>query len=212
MVSNISSLVVKNLKLSRGGRRIFDSLSWQLNRGEILHLRGANGSGKTSLLRCIAGLLSPESGEISFNPSESTDEDFDQRDKLIWLGVNKGLKLHETVTDYCSFIATAYGLEGNRGEINQTIDSALDRLGLSNLAEQPIGKLSTGQRQKLALTILLLRPASLWLLDEPSLGLDTAGEEILYRLISDHCQQGGMVVIASHHWLPDFMAFRTLEL
>ena len=212
MIPSLTELHINNLSLSRGGRRIFDSLTCQVKAGEILHLRGKNGSGKTSLLRSIAGLLPSDSGEIEWRGTDTAVEEFDRRKILLWVGVNPGLKPHDRVIEHCYFVARVAAEGVGKAILLQRVESALEIMGLSEFAQQPIQKLSTGQRQKLALTSLLLRPARLWLLDEPNLGLDAAGEAILISLLGDFCRDGGMVIMASHQSLPNSLPTHTIDL
>ncbi|MDI9408395.1 MAG: heme ABC exporter ATP-binding protein CcmA [Candidatus Pacebacteria bacterium] len=212
MIPTLTALHVKNLSLSRGGRRVIESLNCHVKSGEILHLRGKNGSGKTSLLRCIAGLLPADSGVIEWQGMDSDSDELDRRRILLWLGINNGLKAHETIDQHCNFIVRIAAAEASQEDLRQRITAALHRMGLDRLADQPIQKLSTGQRQRLALTALILRPARLWLLDEPSLGLDDSGLSLLSDLLHDFCQSGGMVLMASHQDLPLTLPGRTLEL
>lgn len=212
MIPTLTSLHVHNLSVSRGGRRVIEALSFQVERGEILLLRGKNGSGKTSLLRCIAGLSPAESGEMEWRGSEVSADELDRSQILLWVGVSNGLKPVETVYQHCLFTARIGDSGESKNNRDQRIDAALQRMGLGQLVDQPIQKLSTGQRQKLALTALSLRPARLWLLDEPSLGLDEFGNSILSELLRDFCHRGGMVMMASHQNLPLDLPSRSIEL
>ncbi|MCX8502332.1 MAG: heme ABC exporter ATP-binding protein CcmA [Alphaproteobacteria bacterium] len=205
------AIEVKNLALRRGGRRLFSNLSWSISAGQILQLQGQNGCGKTSLLRCIAGLLPAESGTIVFNPPSEPDG-FDRRTLIGWLGIEHGFKPQETVFQQCVFASQLGRNPMTRPELTKFIDRSLDQMGIAQLSPTRLHKLSRGQRQRLALTHLMLRPARLWLLDEPTLGLDLAGEEIFTGLIGNFCLSGGMVVLASHHRLPPSLPVTILQL
>ncbi len=171
-------LAATDLTLERGGRLIFSHLSFSLDSGEALAVTGANGAGKSSLLRALAGLLAPVSGQIALLPKADTP----RAEKIHYLGHADALKgvlsLHENLAFWAAML--------NVGEAGVSIDAALQRFGLQAVADLPAAYLSAGQRRRAALTKLLLAPRPLWLLDEPLTALDLASQDLLRKLMQDH--------------------------
>jgi heme exporter protein A len=190
----ISSLTAENLACVRGERRLFDSLSFHVGAGRALAVEGANGAGKTSLLRLIAGFLAPASGRILVKTGETQSDDAEERGRLVgWLGHLDGLKPQMTVGEQLIFYARLYSVQG--------IDLAalLAEVGLgSALAELPCRYLSAGQKRRLALARLLASRRPLWLLDEPFAALDASGQEMVTQAMARHCREGGMIIAATH--------------
>jgi heme exporter protein A len=187
----ISSLTAEKLACARGERRLFDSLSFRVRAGQALAIEGANGSGKTSLLRLIAGFLAPTGGRILVKTAASESDDAEERGRLVgWLGHLDGLKPQLTVHEQLGFFARLYG---------QPVDPAvLDQVGLARQAELPCRYLSAGQRRRLALARLLVSRRPLWLLDEPFAALDVAGQALVAQLMARHCGEGGIIIAATH--------------
>lgn len=180
------NLRVEALALARGGRVLFESLSFAAAPGEFVELRGANGAGKTSLLRVLAGFLRPQAGRVSF---EGVDE---AALSLHYLGHRNGLKSAASAKSHLRYWA---GLFAGSGE------DALERVGLSSQADLPARVLSQGQARRLALARLLVAPRPIWLLDEPAAALDAAGRAMLGELIAAHRANGGIVIAALHEAL-----------
>lgn len=181
-------LVAENLVLSRAGRTVVDGLSLRLGAGEALLLRGPNGSGKTTLLRALAGLLAPAAGVMRLDDAPAERE----RGELAhFIGHLDGIKSHLTVGENLAFWAVYLGGGGN-----PTV--ALDGFGLAPLADIPAGYLSAGQKRRLALARLVAVRRPLWLLDEPTVSLDTEAVELLVAAIAAHLAGGGLAVIATH--------------
>ncbi len=188
----ISSLTAENLALARGDKRLFEGLSFRVSAGQALAVEGANGAGKTSLLRLLAGFLTPAEGRVVVKTSEAESDDAEERGRLIgWMGHLDGLKPQLTVFEQLSFFARLYG---------QTADRAvLDTVGLGGgRADLPCRYLSAGQRRRLALARLLTSRRPLWLLDEPFAALDTAGQGLVAQLMARHCSAGGIIIAATH--------------
>lgn len=183
------SVSAHNLAISRGGRTLFSGLSFSAHPGDYLELRGANGAGKTSLLRALARFLRPSEGAISVSDVEEPAL------ALHLLGHRDGLKSALSVAAHTRFWA---GLLG--GDANAT-DAALARVGLAAIADLPARALSQGQARRLALTRLLVAPRPVWLLDEPAAGLDANAKALLVDLIAAHCADGGVVIAALHEQL-----------
>jgi heme exporter protein A len=189
----ISSLTVEKLACARGERQLFDGLSFRVRAGQALAVEGANGAGKTSLLRLIAGFLAPVSGRILVKTGDHESDDAEERGRLVgWLGHLDGLKPQMTVKEQLGFYA---GLHARR---DADLPSVLAQVGLARQAELPCRYLSAGQRRRLALARLLVSRRPLWLLDEPFAALDTAGQVLVAGLMARHCGEGGIIIAATH--------------
>jgi heme exporter protein A len=186
-------LVAENLVLSRGGRTVVDGLSLRIASGEALLLTGPNGSGKTTLLRALAGFLAPTSGAIHLEDAPAERE---RAELAHFVGHLDGLKSHLTVAENLAFWA-AYLDEGG-GAQGQRLEAALDRFDLAALADIPAGYLSAGQKRRLALARLGVAERPIWLLDEPTVSLDTASVALLVKAIAGHVAGGGLAAIATH--------------
>lgn len=187
----ISSLTAERLACTRGDRKLFDGLSFRVSAGQALAVEGANGAGKTSLLRMIAGFLAPAAGRLVLKSAQSEITDAEERGKVIgWLGHHDGLKPQLTVREQLDFFARLYR--------RQPDASALERVGLARQAELPCRYLSAGQRRRLALARLLVSERPLWLLDEPFAALDAAGQALIAQLMARHCGHGGLIIAATH--------------
>jgi heme exporter protein A len=188
----ISSLTAENLACARGDRTLFEGLSFRLERGQALAVEGANGAGKTSLLRLIAGFLAPKAGHLLLVTEQGESDDGEERGKHIgWLGHQDGLKPQLTVREQLSFFAALYGSAQNP-------DNALDEVGLARQKHFPCRFLSAGQRRRLGLARLMLSARPLWLLDEPLAALDGEGEALVRGLMTRHCESGGLLIAATH--------------
>jgi heme exporter protein A len=189
------SLIAQDVTGIRGGRVLFREMSFAVEAGRAVALEGVNGSGKTSLLRMIAGFLAPAAGTIRLRTDSSEVSDPEERGKLVgWLGHHDGVKPQMTVCETLRFFAQLYRGEGN-------IDEAIQAVGLSRLADLPGQYLSAGQKKRVALARLLVCRRPLWLLDEPLASLDAAGKKIAAAIITAHCAAGGIAVVATHEAL-----------
>ena len=188
----IASLTAEKLACARGSRRLFEGLSFTVKAGQALALEGANGAGKTSLLRLIAGFLPQVAGRVFVIDGGKEIDEAEERGQFIgWLGHHDALKASFTVSEQLAFFGNLYDRKGD-------IPALLEQVGLARQAELPCRYLSAGQRRRLALARLLLTNRPLWLLDEPFAALDTAGKGLVARLIALHCGQGGIVIAATH--------------
>lgn len=176
-------LTVQQLTVQRGDRRLFDDLSFTVVAGEAVHLLGANGAGKTSLLRVLAGLAPQAAGE--FDVSDGS--------RIIYLGHALGLKPELTVEENLQFLIA---LSGQPAQC--TFDAALQAVGIGRYFDARVGSLSAGQKRRVALARLLLEPAGLWLLDEPFAALDVQAGAWLCQQIDTFVSAGGSVLLTSH--------------
>jgi heme exporter protein A len=193
-----------NLACRRGERLVFAGLGFAVAPGQVLLLRGANGSGKSSLLRLMAGLSRPERGELSWRGGNVADDPAAHRARLHFIGHLDGIKPALNVAETLIFWA------GMRDKTDR-VATALEQFRLTRLAALPCRFLSAGERKRVALARLLATPAPLWLLDEPTTALDAAATGDLRRAIAAHQAGGGIAVIASHAAL-DLDAATTLAL
>jgi heme exporter protein A len=181
------SLSVADLDCTRAGRPVLRGVGFDLGQGEALLLRGPNGVGKSTLLRAIAGLL-PTAGRIELDGVTPRDTDA-WAERVALSGHLDAVKLQLTVAENLAFWAALLGGDAGR---------ALAGFDLAPLADRPARLLSAGQRRRLGLGRLLLAPRRLWLLDEPTVGLDAAAVARLTDAVRAHCAAGGLAVIATH--------------
>ncbi len=181
-------LSARDIGCVRGERRIFAGVSFALASGEGLLLTGANGTGKTSLLRMMAGFLEVAGGTIELTGG-SPDLTIAQQAHFVGHldAVKPGLSVAENIEFWSRLLGATRG-----------IDETLSHFGLSGHADVPAGLLSAGQKRRLALSRLVLVPRPLWLLDEPAVSLDKQSQKRLAAVMSAHLAQGGMVVAATH--------------
>lgn len=195
----MSSLRVHNIAVVRGDRRIVDGLGFTLGAGEVLHLQGRNGAGKTSVLEVLAGLRQPDDGAIDGRPEPRQQH---------WLGHKNGLNPALSPVENLEFWA---GLNGHRLDAPR---AALARVGLKPAQmHRPCGMLSTGQRRRAALARLVAATRPWWFLDEPLAGLDVEGLDVFGALLAEHAAGGGAAVVTSHQPLPpELPGLRALRL
>lgn len=195
----------RELSCVRGERLVFRDLAFSLSRGGALVLTGANGSGKSSLLRLMAGLLPPESGTLAWGEQRVVDDPAAHRDRVSYLGHLDAVKPVLSALENLIFWARL--ADGGHADAVR----ALDGFGLTPLADLPGRVLSAGQRRRVALARLLLAPTKLWLLDEPSVGLDRDSLMRLEAACAGHRARGGRIVVATHAAI-DLPGARTLDL
>jgi len=187
-----AKLSAKNLTLIRGESCLFQGLEFTLNRGELLLLEGQNGSGKTSLMRAIAGMLTLETGEIFWNDVPVSVQRQEFHGGLVWLAHRTGLKGDLTLVENLRF-------EGSlRRQADVDSASIFERLGISRLKRLPLRSLSAGQQRRVALARMLMADVPLWLMDEPFTNLDREGRQLVVDLTEEHLASGGMCVMAAH--------------
>ncbi len=188
-------LDVSGLECIRGGRRLFRGLSFRLTDGELLHVQGDNGSGKTSLLRLLCGLLPAAAGEIRWRGVPIARLGVDFRRELCLIGHRDALKNELTPLENVRMAAHLAGIRLDEAAARD----ALAQLGLTGETEEiPCGRLSQGQRRRVALARLACARQPLWLLDEPFAALDAAATGCVAALIGRHVRCGGVVVLTTH--------------
>ena len=185
-MATLMRLIAENLACERGGRLVFKDVNFTLEPGVLLELRGPNGAGKSSLLRLLAGLNEPAAGRVELENGQAHSSLAEQ---CHYIGHAEANKLALTVIQNLKFWA-----EFMQGEIG----SSLTPFGLTALQDDPTVLLSAGQRRRLALTRLLIAKRSVWLLDEPTVGLDAKSLVTLQNIITAHLGEGGMVIAATH--------------
>ncbi len=178
-----------DVRCVRGGREVFSGLDFEASSGEALAVTGPNGSGKTSLLRLIAGLLTIADGSIGLEGGES---ELTLPEQAHYLGHRDALKSALSVMENLSFWRDFLG-----GEVFDA-GASLAAVGLDHAAHLPAAYLSAGQRRRLSIARLLVVRRPVWLLDEPTNALDTAGQSMFAALMGDHLSRGGLIVAATH--------------
>lgn len=188
-------LIVDHLAVRRGTRLVIDELSFSATAGQALLLTGPNGAGKTTLLRAIAGFIAPENGNISL---EGGDEDREIGEHCHYVGHANGIKSSLTVAENLTFWANYLAPDAARTDRRNHVFDALERLNLAALEDIPAAYLSAGQKRRLGLGRLLVADRPLWLLDEPTVSLDTASVALLAGVVKEHLAGGGLAVAATH--------------
>ena len=194
-------LLGRDVRCVRGGREVFSGLDFEASAGRALAVTGRNGSGKTSLLRLIAGLLVPAGGSIAL---EGGDAELNLGEQAHYLGHRDALKPALSVAENFVFWRNFLGgkISGGDGGLEQSLHESLEAnlaaVGLGHAAHLPATYLSAGQRRRLSLARLIAVRRPLWLLDEPTAALDVAGQTMFAGLMGDHLATGGMIVAATH--------------
>ena len=187
----MSKLIVTDLTCQRSYNELFSNLSFELNSGEILKISGANGSGKTSLLKILAGLNSAESGKLSINNNNVGS--YDYQSDIFYLGHLPALspELHcKENLDYLTQL--------NNRCSDLEISEALTNVGLKNFEYEYVANLSAGQKRRVVLSALFITQSKVWLLDEPFTALDADGINVIETQITNHSDDGGICVLTTH--------------
>jgi heme exporter protein A len=186
----------EGLHLWRGDRHVLRGVSLELRGGEILQLTGSNGAGKTTLLRTLCGLTHPEEGHVYWRGEDVRKNLHAFHAELAYVGHEPPLKADLTARENLRYWV------GVRRLISAaSIDSALDEVGADEWRDRAVRTLSAGQRRRVALAGLTLLAVPLWLLDEPTTNLDTAGQTLVNSMLESHVARGGLAVAAVHHEL-----------
>lgn len=180
----------RELACHRGGRDVFENLTFALDGGDALLVTGPNGSGKSSLLRILAGLLKPSAGALFFQGKEIAEDISDYQRHLCYVGHAEALKPVLTARENLAF--------WNRAGSGEAVTSALVAVALSSLQDTPVRLLSQGQKRRLALARLVVAKSVVWLLDEPTVGLDSESLGAIESKLADHRAAGGIVVVSTH--------------
>lgn len=187
----IKKLEARNLSCIRDERVLFSELNFVLTSGQVLLIEGANGAGKTSLLRILTGFRKPDDGDLFWDDLLIDDtQDFYQ--DTAYIGHNNGLKDTLTAEENLRYAQAL-------ASITATIDDALEQVGLNGYQDTLVRFMSAGQRRRLALARLLCTHKPLWILDEPFTSLDRASIKLFEQFITAHVTQGGLVIMTSHH-------------
>jgi heme exporter protein A len=190
-LNSLISLTIASLACIRGERVLFRDLSFAVTAGQVLSVEGPNGVGKTSLLRVIAGFISPAAGTVKFELDKGMSEPDERGKQIGWLGHQDGAKPPLTPLEVLTFFARLYGSAAD-------VAAAVAAAGLERCATLPCQYLSAGQKKRLALARLQMAQRPLWLLDEPLAALDSDGKKFAAELIVTHCASGGIVLAATH--------------
>jgi len=200
-------LSVEKVHVWRGDRHVLQGVSLDLRPRQLLHISGPNGTGKTTLLRVVCGLLRPEQGRVSWRGQPISSVRTDYQAALAYASHEPALKGDLTALENLRF---AVGLKRRvtAGELR----ASLERTGVGACADLPARVLSAGQRRRVALARILAMQATLWLLDEPFTNLDTAGMALTGELLQSHVRAGGAALVVAHHTLEVDVDLRRLEL
>jgi len=191
-------LSATDLACSRGERRLFAGLTFALDAGEWLHVRGDNGSGKTTLLRTLAGVAPADAGGVRWRGADIRSAGEAYRRSMLYLGHQAALKDDLTPRENLRLGLAIDGFDADDAALGQALGSA----GLDGREDLAVRHLSAGQKRRVLLARLLLRPADLWVLDEPFNALDSAATALLGALLEDHLAGGGVAVLTSHQPVP----------
>jgi heme exporter protein A len=183
----------KDLELWRGERRLFTGVTFELRAGELLHIVGPNGCGKTSLLRVLCGLTLPETGDVFWCSRKVQRNRADFHASTCYLGHRESLKADLTAEENLVF---QLGLRCWLSKAD--IHAALDKVGLTRQREVPARSLSAGQKRRVSLARALASGARLWVLDEPYTNLDIAGRELVDQMMNEHLRRDGLVLLVAH--------------
>ena len=188
------ALEAHELECLRGDIPLFSGLSLGVAPGQIMQIEGANGSGKTSLLRILAGLSPPSEGEVLWRGVSIAKKRAAFFAEIGYLGHHLGLKAELSVGENLRF---AFAMNG-KALTRERLEQALDQVGLADREDLPVRALSAGQRQRVALARLVSSEAALWILDEPFTALDVGGIALVQKLLEAHAERGGLAVLTSH--------------
>tara|TARA_R110001592_G_scaffold50620_10_gene156503 strand:+ start:8389 stop:9027 length:639 start_codon:yes stop_codon:yes gene_type:complete len=204
----ITGLEVKQLFSERDDRVLFSDLCFQLNAGQLLQIAGPNGSGKTSLLRILAGLSSRYEGDVLWQGKSLQRQRHDYLQQLLYIGHGAGIKAVLSPLENLRWSCALRGL----ADSDALIMAALDKVGLGGFEEQPCFSLSAGQQRRANLARLFCIPASLWILDEPFTAIDQRGVAEIEKWLSEFVSDGGAILLTTHHSLNFSQDFKVINL
>lgn len=209
MIRPVPLLEAVALSCERDWRMLFEQLHFALQPGDMLQISGPNGSGKTSLLRLIAGLRQPTSGDILLQGQALNEQRSELARNLLWIGHAAGIKGLLSAEENLAWLCALH-----RPASREAIWQALEAVGLRGFEDVPCHTLSAGQQRRVALARLYLEDTPpLWVLDEPFTALDKSGVAQLEAHLAAHCERGGVVVLTTHHSLQHKpVTYRDLDL
>ena len=187
-----NQLTINNLTLFREDNCVINDISFTTSTGELTLITGPNGSGKTTMLRAIAGLIDPEMGKVCWNHELITTDIQKYYKHLTWVSHQHGFKSNLSVLDNLTFEGALNGYDDTE------IEATIQNFSLTNHCHKPFVKLSAGQKKRASLTRLSLEKKPLWLLDEPTSNLDRLAQSQLIEMIYMHIKNNGMCIIATH--------------
>lgn len=190
-----------DIAVMRGERLIVDQVSFTLSNGEALIVTGENGAGKSTMLRAIAGLLPLAKGSLHFDLlTEGARDPLIIREQIHYLGHLNAMKPALTVRENLSFWQgfTTQGEQVSDHPEGMSIEEALDFVELPQTIDLPFGYLSTGMKRRVSIAKLLINEKPIWIVDEPTAGLDAHSTKMFTRLAQDHCENGGILIAATH--------------
>ena len=187
----MSKLIVNNLSCQRGYKLLFENLSFELNSGEVLKVSGPNGSGKTSLMKILAGLSSFETGSIDYDDTKINSERYNL--DFLYLGHLAALSPELSCLENLK-----YTMRLGNDNLDLDFSDALKKVGLEKFENELVGKLSAGQKKRIALSLLFITQSKVWLLDEPFSALDSKAIKIIESRVEDHCNSGGICILTTH--------------
>jgi len=184
---------VRMLECIRQDVILFQDVHFELQAGELLQIDGVNGSGKSSLLRILAGLMQANSGNVCWQGQKISKCRYEYQRQISYIGHLNGVKNTLTALENLQAMGA---LAGSKSDI--TLSDALIQLELTGMDDIPLNRMSAGQKRRIALARLLVTKSKVWLLDEPFTSLDASGKSVIERLIVEHCDRGGITIFATH--------------
>lgn len=184
------SLSVESLTCQRGGRTIIDSMSFSISKGQSVILRGPNGAGKSTLLRTLAGLIPAQNSQVTLNDFDLKTDLESYQENIVYAGHLDAIKPQLTVGENIDFWSALFG--------EKVVEENTDPFSLKEIWNRPAHTCSAGQKRRLGLARLTTTNRALWLLDEPTVSLDTETTAKFAKVVDEHCNNGGMALIATH--------------